>query len=96
MNESAVFDHTNIYRTADGTPSCFCCLRVGHVAKYCRDRKYSCQSYCYLSDNHKEESSINRHPVVTAFKVQPNENDDVYEDVQEKMDTLQIELKWKR
>ena len=30
---------TNIYRTEDGQPICYCCLRVGHVAKYCWDRK---------------------------------------------------------
>ena len=34
--------HTNIYRCEDGRPICYCCLRVGHVMKYCRDRMYSC------------------------------------------------------
>ena len=33
---------TNIYRCEDGRPICYCCLRVGHVTKYCRDRMYSC------------------------------------------------------
>ena len=27
-------------RTTDGQPVCNCCLRVGHVAKYCRNRRY--------------------------------------------------------
>ena len=27
-------------RTTDGQPVCNCCLRVGHVAKYCRNRCY--------------------------------------------------------
>ena len=35
-------NRTNIYRCEDGRPICYCCLRVGHVAKYCWDRKYSC------------------------------------------------------
>ena len=35
-------NRTTIYRTEDGQPICYCCLRVGHVAKYCWDRKYSC------------------------------------------------------
>ena len=35
-------DRTNIYRCEDGRPICYCCLRVGHVAKYCWDRRYSC------------------------------------------------------
>ena len=35
-------NRTDIYRCEDGRPICFCCLRVGHVAKYCWDRKYSC------------------------------------------------------
>ncbi len=30
------------YRTEDGRPICYCCLRVGHIAKYCWDRKFSC------------------------------------------------------
>ena len=33
----------NIYRFEDGRPICYCCLRVGYAAKYCWDRKYSCQ-----------------------------------------------------
>ena len=33
---------TNIYRCEDGRPICYCCLRVGHVAKYCWDKKYAC------------------------------------------------------
>ena len=33
---------TDIYRCEDGRPICYCCLRVGHVAKYCWDRKYAC------------------------------------------------------
>ena len=32
---------TNIYRAEDGRPICYCCLKVGHVAKYCWDRMYS-------------------------------------------------------
>ena len=35
-------NRTNIYRCEDGRPICYCCLRVGHVAKYCWDRRYSC------------------------------------------------------
>ena len=35
-------DRTNIYRCEDGRPICYCCLRVGHVAKYCWDRRFSC------------------------------------------------------
>ena len=27
-------------RTTDGQPVCNCCLRVGHVAKYCRNRRH--------------------------------------------------------
>ena len=35
-------NRTNVYRAEDGRPICYCCLRVGHVAKYCWDRRYSC------------------------------------------------------
>ena len=35
-------NRTNVYRCEDGRPICYCCLRVGHVAKYCWDRIYSC------------------------------------------------------
>jgi len=35
-------NRTNIYRCEDGRPICYCCPRVGHVAKYCWDRRYSC------------------------------------------------------
>ena len=35
-------NRTNVYRAEDGRPICYCCLRVGHVAKYCHDRMYSC------------------------------------------------------
>ena len=34
-------NRTNVYRCEDGRPICYCCLRVGHVAKYCWDRRYS-------------------------------------------------------
>ena len=34
-------NRTNIYRCEDGRLICYCCLRVGHVAKYCWDRRYS-------------------------------------------------------
>ena len=35
-------NRTNVYRCEDGRPICYCCLRVGHVAKYCWDRNFSC------------------------------------------------------
>jgi len=35
-------DRTNIYGCEDDRPICYCCLRVGYVAKYCWDRRYSC------------------------------------------------------
>eukprot|EP00112_Aurelia_sp_Birch-Aquarium-sp1_P001717 Seg1187.4 transcript_id=Seg1187.4/GoldUCD/mRNA.D3Y31 product="hypothetical protein" protein_id=Seg1187.4/GoldUCD/D3Y31 len=34
-------NRTTVYRTDDGQPICYCCLKVGHVAKYCRHRLYS-------------------------------------------------------
>eukprot|EP00112_Aurelia_sp_Birch-Aquarium-sp1_P019483 Seg4825.4 transcript_id=Seg4825.4/GoldUCD/mRNA.D3Y31 product="hypothetical protein" protein_id=Seg4825.4/GoldUCD/D3Y31 len=34
-------NRTNVYRTDDGKPICYCCLTVRHVAKYCRHRLYS-------------------------------------------------------
>ncbi len=36
---------TNIYRAEDGRPICYCCLKVGNVAKYCWNRKFSCQHF---------------------------------------------------
>ena len=39
-------NRTNIYRCEDGRPICYCCLRVGHVAKYCWEKRYSC---CHVS-----------------------------------------------
>ena len=50
-------NRTNIYRCEDGQPICYCCLRVGHVAKYCRHRKYSCQ-HVPLHDLTQPETSI--------------------------------------
>ena len=35
-------NRTDIYRCEDGRPICYCCLKVGHVAKYCWNRRYSC------------------------------------------------------
>ena len=35
-------NRTKVYRCEDGRPICYCCLRVGHVAKYCWDRTFSC------------------------------------------------------
>ena len=40
--QNPFLNRTNIYRCEDGRPICYCCLRVGHVAKYCWDRRYSC------------------------------------------------------
>ena len=48
-SQSPFYNRTNIYRCEDGRPICYCCLRVGHVAKYCWDRKYSCNHV--LSDD---------------------------------------------
>ena len=42
---------TNIFRGMNGQPICFCCLRLGHVAKYCRTRRNS--------ENDRKESYVN-------------------------------------
>ena len=40
-------NRANRYRNDDGQPICYCCLRVGHVAKYCWHRKYSCHDVLF-------------------------------------------------
>ena len=47
-------NRTNIYRCEDGRPICYCCLRVGHVAKYCWDRRYSCHHLSAADPPHHE------------------------------------------
>ena len=41
-------NHTNIYKTDDGRPICYCCLRVGHVAKYYWDRGFLCHHVFFV------------------------------------------------
>jgi len=53
-------DRTNIYRCEDGRPICYCCLRVGHVAKYCWDRRYSCLHATQMDHRAPPESSLER------------------------------------
>ena len=57
-------NRTNVYRAEDGRPICYCCLRVGHVAKYCWDRRYSCR-------HNREELPVMKvfPPVVAALDV---------------------------
>ena len=52
-------DRTNIYRCEDGRPICYCCLRVGHVAKYCWDRRFSCP-HVYMEHRAPPEPSMER------------------------------------
>ena len=54
-------NRTNVYRCEDGRPICYCCLRVGHVAKYCWDRRYSCPHV----------SGVNSPPQATSFPGAP-------------------------
>ena len=49
-------NRTNIYRCEDGRPICYCCLRVGHVAKYCWDRRYSCPHASVMKPFQQEPS----------------------------------------
>ena len=70
---------TNIYRCEDGRPICYCCLRVGHVAKYCRDRMYSCP----------HNKAMEMLPVAPPV---PNGNFDI-QSLGRDMDTLLTELK---
>ena len=60
----------NIYRIEDGQPICYCCLRVGHVAKYCWDRKYSCSQV----PSHDLPQAETFAPVA-AFDVEPQGKD---------------------
>ena len=53
-------NRTNIYRCEDGRPICYCCLRVGHVAKYCWDRRYSCRHASFRAPIHLPEPSPKR------------------------------------
>ena len=55
-------NRTNIYRCEDGRPVCYCCLRVGHVAKYCWDRRYSCP-HVYMDHRAPPEPSMDRDKV---------------------------------
>ena len=48
---------TNIYRCEDGRPISFWCLRVGHVAKYCWDRRFSCCHAPFANQPAPEQSS---------------------------------------
>ena len=49
-------NRTNVYRCEDGRPICYCCLRVGHVAKYCWDRRYSCPHAAVLIASQPEQA----------------------------------------
>ena len=64
------YNRTNVYRAEDGRPICFCCLKVGHVAKYCWNRKFSCQHVVNedLSQEHPPSSS-NRSFLVASLNV---------------------------
>ena len=46
--QNPVRNRTNVYRCEDGWPICYCCLRVGHVAKYCWDRNFSCSHVSFV------------------------------------------------
>ena len=49
-------NRTNVYRCEDGHPICYCCLRVGHVAKYFWDRRYSCPHAVVLKASQPEQA----------------------------------------
>ena len=59
-NQNSFVDRTNIYRCEDGRPICYCCLRVGHVAKYCWDRRYSCLHATHMDHRAPPEPSLQR------------------------------------
>jgi len=59
-NQNSFVDRTNIYRCEDGRPICYCCLRVGHVAKYCWDRKYTYPHATHMDHKAPPESSLER------------------------------------
>ena len=74
-------NRTNVYRAEDGRPICYCCLRVGHVAKYCWDRRYSC--------NHNREEL----PVMEVFPSAVAALDVTVRDSEEISQTLLEDLK---